>query len=405
MSGDDAHADAIAALERFVCENDELLELEQRIGRFNIFDALNIARVEIRHSSFLAWLLDPAESHGQGPLFLNAVLMDLLRQESAIGRRPFSPIELDGAKLRGVQVRREWRSIDILIACDDPAFVIAIENKVDSGEHGDQLHRYRETLDKAEEFRGRPKQYVFLTPEGDEPTHDDWVPYSYRDLHDVLRRVMSTNRGSLGDDVTAFLNHYLRLIGSRFMDDPDIDDLCQRIYKNHRQAIDLIVERVADVDADVVSVVSDLLSESEDAWHVLRRRPRLIEFQPVEWRRHLPRMNVSAETIDDLAYLSWYVEAYKSDIRFFIQFTPLDDVAIRRRVIDAVVKGVPALSTRGTPKDSWTRVYSKQVMKLRPDDAVDVDQVRGAVRRVLETAIAETAEVPAIVRATVHEPA
>jgi hypothetical protein len=96
----------LAALERFVVDNDELLELESRIGRFNIFDALRVDRAEIRHSNFLAWLLNPAESHGQGALFLRAVLMDLL--QSAPEFRPFSPIELDGEELRGVEVHREF---------------------------------------------------------------------------------------------------------------------------------------------------------------------------------------------------------------------------------------------------------------------------------------------------------
>jgi hypothetical protein len=32
-------ADALAALERFVIDNDDLLALESRIGAFNIFDA------------------------------------------------------------------------------------------------------------------------------------------------------------------------------------------------------------------------------------------------------------------------------------------------------------------------------------------------------------------------------
>ena len=70
----------LEALEQFVVDNDRLLELEARIGRFNIFDALGIVNAEIRHSNFLAWLLDPGESHGMGGLFLKAVLMDLLRQ-------------------------------------------------------------------------------------------------------------------------------------------------------------------------------------------------------------------------------------------------------------------------------------------------------------------------------------
>jgi hypothetical protein len=80
----------LEALERFVVENDDLDALEERIGRFNIFDALRITRAEIRHSNFLAWLLDPAESHGHGTLFLRAILMDLLRRTPP-DSRPLSP--------------------------------------------------------------------------------------------------------------------------------------------------------------------------------------------------------------------------------------------------------------------------------------------------------------------------
>ena len=97
--------EALAALEKFVVDNDDLLALESLIGKFNIFDALGIARAEIRHSNFLAFILDPAESHGQGQLFLNALLMDLLKEAPA-NKRPLSPIELDGTDLRGVEVRR-----------------------------------------------------------------------------------------------------------------------------------------------------------------------------------------------------------------------------------------------------------------------------------------------------------
>src|SRR5438445_13715284 len=107
--------DARQALERFIVQNDDLLALESRIGRFNIFDALGIARAEIRHSNFLAFILDPTESHGQGQLFLKAILMDLLKATPE-GLRPLSPIELDGTELRGVEVKREWEHIDLIIS-------------------------------------------------------------------------------------------------------------------------------------------------------------------------------------------------------------------------------------------------------------------------------------------------
>jgi hypothetical protein len=110
----------LQALERFVAENDELLELDEQTGRFNIFDALGIARVEIRHSNFLAWLLTPGESHGQGDLFLKSLLMDVFRKARQEGAEPpISPVELDGADLRGVDVRREWRNTDLLISCEE----------------------------------------------------------------------------------------------------------------------------------------------------------------------------------------------------------------------------------------------------------------------------------------------
>jgi hypothetical protein len=43
--------EALAALERFVVENDDLLELEERIGRFNIFDTLRIVDREVTHDT------------------------------------------------------------------------------------------------------------------------------------------------------------------------------------------------------------------------------------------------------------------------------------------------------------------------------------------------------------------
>lgn len=215
---------AIVALERFVVDNDDLLNLEERIGRFNIFDALRIERVEIRHSNFLSWLLDPAESHGQGSMFLKAILMDLLKAAPP-ELRPLSPVELDGEELRGVEIRREWKHIDLLIKCETPPFVVGIENKIDSVEGKDQLSTYKSVL--SEHFSGQQPMYVFITTDGTEATDEEWLTYSYADIHRVLTRVLQSNKGAIGVDVAAFLEHYLRLIGSRFMDDQELDRLCQ----------------------------------------------------------------------------------------------------------------------------------------------------------------------------------
>ncbi len=171
------------ALERFVVENDDLQALEERFGRFNIFDALRIARAEIRHSNFLAWLLDPAESHGQGALFLKAILTNLLHQAPPEAR-PVDLVDLDGADLQGVEIRREWRNIDLLIACAQPPFAIAIENKLYAGDYS-PFGTYAEAVHA--EFRDRRHMFVLLSLDGHEAPQgsENWVPYSYGALHRV----------------------------------------------------------------------------------------------------------------------------------------------------------------------------------------------------------------------------
>jgi hypothetical protein len=52
------------ALEEFVVNNPELEELETVLGQFNIFEALGAVRQELRHTDFLAFLLNPSQNHG-----------------------------------------------------------------------------------------------------------------------------------------------------------------------------------------------------------------------------------------------------------------------------------------------------------------------------------------------------
>ena len=63
-------------LENFICDK-ELKELEQKFDKFNIFDCLRLTRTEIRHSNFLAWLLDPNETHGLSDYFLKEFLVNI----------------------------------------------------------------------------------------------------------------------------------------------------------------------------------------------------------------------------------------------------------------------------------------------------------------------------------------
>ena len=51
-------------LQELIVNNPDLEKLEGLLDRFNLFEALGIVRQEIRHSDFLAFLLDPRQNHG-----------------------------------------------------------------------------------------------------------------------------------------------------------------------------------------------------------------------------------------------------------------------------------------------------------------------------------------------------
>ncbi len=389
----------LQAMEQFVVENDELLQLEERIGRFNIFDALGIVNAEIRHSNFLAWLLDPNESHGQGPLFLKAILMDLLRQ-SPPEFRPLSPVQIDGAELRGVDVRREWRNIDLLITCKDPAFVMAIENKVGSKEHSKQLERYRETVDK--EFGKTRRQYVYLTRDGDEPTDESWTVYTYEDIHRVLQRARTANATSIGDDVLAFLDHYIRLIGSRFMDDPKIDELCQTIYKNHRQAIDLIIERTKAGRSEALSAVEDYIRSNKDRWVFLNATTRNVSFLPKAWYAVMPKIS-SRPRKDPRSWLWWDVWCHNGACKWRLCCGFVKDAALRQQIVDDLTHPDAGFGLKPRKKAlsvGWNSLGLRNIDKWGEDEPDPVTLI-AKLDKVLEKIERETSGVPEVIKAGV----
>jgi hypothetical protein len=390
------------ALEKFVMENDELLELEARIGRFNIFDALGIVNAEIKHSNFLGWLLDPAESHGAGDLFLKAVLMDMLRQTPE-GLRPkkVSPIDLDGATIADVEIRREWRNIDLLIRCESPRLVIAIENKIRSGEHGGQLARYKKIVREA--FPDDPSMFVFLTREGDDPSDEDWTTYSYGRIKEVLERVRRTNEGAIGEEVDTFLDHYLHLIGSRLMDDQIIDDLCRKIYKNHRQAIDLIVERALSSESIAMQIVRDIFEEQGDKWELHPSNDSRVRFGPRGWTDCFPPIGEDKSFDPRLWLRASLAEERRRGLVFRVNLTPCTDSQTREQIAQRLVENPKEFGFRPAFRNAiqqqrWVQLCAEVVLNERQLEASDEQAIRAATEKKLSEVSRRLASVMAAVR-------
>ena len=311
--------------------------------------------------------------------------MDLLRQ-TPVEQRLFSPIELDGGELRGVEVRREWKNIDLLITCDDPSFVIAVENKVGSGEHSNQLYRYRKIVNEAPGLaKYERRQFVYLTPEGESPSDETWTEYSYADLFRVLSRVRRAAADQIGDDVSTFLDHYLRLIGTRFMNDDRIDELCNEIYKNHRQAIKLILDRVASDETPALEAFQEVL-EADGRWTVIKRTGKHLHFIPTIWDGQLiypgPKPDKPHWIYFD--FNTWDQPACGLNLCL----TPTHPTEFRQRCFENWMKDHKrfGMRLRKNPlKAGWNSLNRDTMVRWKPDEEIPLDRIQTATSKLLKS--------------------
>ena len=182
-------------------------KLELGLNKPNIFEILRISKTEIRHSNFLSWLLNPKSSHGLGDVFLKRFLREIFSSDKVSN---IDQIEVNKLDLSNVQIRREWKNIDLLIIFDD--IVICIENKIYSKEHSNQLERYKNIVEK--EFPKQRKSFVYLTPFGipSENEPETYVFISYQSIVDSIDRIIDIYEDSMINSVKNYINDYSTIL-------------------------------------------------------------------------------------------------------------------------------------------------------------------------------------------------
>ena len=228
------------ALKNFLMDVECLNQLSPWSGKMNIFDVLKITRAEIRHSNMLAWLMDSNESHGLRDSFLRGIIQLLVKSAGDMALDVFKVLMMD---FESFTIHREWKSIDLLAESETERVLLCIENKIDSGEHSNQLNRYQRLIEQS--FPDHIKIYAYLTPDGlDSSISDVWRSISYRELMQLLETCME--RINLPHDTKTLIQHYIEAVRRDIVGDEKLKKICGEIYAKHRQALDLIFENRPD---------------------------------------------------------------------------------------------------------------------------------------------------------------
>ena len=269
------------ALIAFTEDNPELARLESLLTRFNLFEAVGVVRHELRHSDFLAYLLDPSRSHGLGSLFLREFLQAV--QLTAETESALALLNLDALDFRQAYVLREWHYVDILVIDSANQLAVIIENKIGTSEHSDQLNRYY--TDFVLHYPDYTPIALYLTPDGDEPrSSPDYQAVSYTLVCEVIEKIAQNSRAEIDPEVVMVLEHYAQMLKRHILTDTEVAELCRSIYQQHKQALDLIFEQRPDKQAQIGQYVRSLIQQGEE----LDPGPNgktWITFDLVEWKK------------------------------------------------------------------------------------------------------------------------
>lgn len=401
-------ADALAhraLLDRFLVDNDDLDALDARLAPFNLFEVLGIERAEVRHSNVLAWLLDPAGTHGLGDIVLRRFLSRLRRDHDDLGAaRSGAHVEL--MDLSDVEVRREWRFIDVLVVHRVEKWCLLIENKIRARESRGQLARYRRAVD--EEFDGFQAVSVFLTLEGDEASEDGqaqkFVAVDYAEVVDLVARLFEQRRSRVPLEAAVLLDHWIRTMRRMLMVDDEIIELCRRIYRTHREAIELIVEH--GISSPVLSACGEFVARHVDIAFKPIYRGRSVWFLPKDLLEAQRAVRPGWRHLDPTVPVCWRFDVSRSKprIKLVLEVGPIADPAFRleliRRFHEAKLKG----AERGLRDDAkYTRLWTESGTIPNDEDGEPLDDPEGIAEvaaKLWRSAGERTAGVLPVLRAT-----
>lgn len=228
----------LAAMAGLLRASEELDKLQRRLERMNILDVLGIAKYELAHSSFWAWLFDPLGTHNMGDRFLRAFLRTCTRTQPGTGARApgwRTPefIDLESADLRRAKVLTEFhptwmagkntdgdsiakRRFDVFIELPlqdgERRAMVVVEFKIKSREGEAQTEDYAFAINAAindDDTEYTEALAVFVDYKSRTPEHPGFIPIKLADLiASVIDPVVQASADIMHPDVAHLLKHY-----------------------------------------------------------------------------------------------------------------------------------------------------------------------------------------------------
>ena len=223
------------------------LRIKRQLSQPNIFNILSNATNEIRHSNFIAWLLNADETHDSGTLFSKRIIQIL-----APGIKDPN---------RNWTVYREKDNLDILLYSGRET--ICVENKTKSKDSPGQLSGYRHKV-KKKYAASENIFYTYLTLSGEDPldttekTH--WHTCSYSEILKVLKSALAEHKNIIPEKTRLYISDYVTAV----------ETLSTKTHQINSDAISIAAEKKYKL--------MEIFNELEDKDQVLSPQYKVLKF-------------------------------------------------------------------------------------------------------------------------------
>ena len=371
--GEDDQA-RIADLTRFAESNRNLAELEQlleeRRSEFDALTFLGISSSEEVHSRVLAWLLDPRGSHGAGDHFLRGFLRESAKVAAGVSVYVGDLGNETAFQWSATRVQQEWHNVvegyegrlDILLINEAEGFLCGIENKIFSGEHSEQLTRYRRALAGA--YPDFHRRHVFLSPAGTVPLREEerqhWTPVSYATVLQLVEQSITQGDDPIREDVSSFLRQYSTTLRRRVVPDTTSNAraMARMIYMEHREAIDFISANKPNYVEEGKDIVKAGIA-LHDRWVLDWEERELVFFRSTDWDP-FEVLRTGTGWGDPGSVITFGFDFRPGHIQLICTLGPGTDEAIRQKIHEDISRHGGLFSHAGKElRSSYTRLDVK----------------------------------------------
>ena len=244
----------------------DLGKLSTHLLPINVLDISGMGSQEIKHSNVLAWMFGDNQ-HLLGHTVLEKFLAHTARIDGDNNEnenlRSLRHYAYFPEKERKIQIKREWKNIDLVIEDNANKTVIVIENKVWADESEHQITKYEKAINQ-HYFQDKTNEqwtiyFIFLTPTGvgvkNADIEETWLTATYQDIYNIIDSLIKSNRDLQAETKFILESYNDLLVKEGILMHKELQILCREIWKKHKEELDILLEN----RPDNIDAISDII--------------------------------------------------------------------------------------------------------------------------------------------------